>query len=68
MSNLVHRRRRCARIVLHSILCLEGSTPEDRMFILVYRLGEDGDLLKEGGGMLLVWALRARSYKTKAEA
>ena len=30
MSNLVHRRRRCARIVLHSILCLEGSTPEDR--------------------------------------
>ena len=30
MSNLVHRRRRCARIDLHSILCLEGSTPEDR--------------------------------------
>ena len=30
MSNLVHRRRRCARIGLHSILCLEGSTPEDR--------------------------------------
>ena len=29
MSNLVHRRRRCARIVLHSTLCLEGSTPED---------------------------------------
>ena len=29
MSNLVHQRRRCARIVLHSILCLEGSTPED---------------------------------------
>ena len=29
MSNLVHRRRRCARIVLHSIICLEGSTPED---------------------------------------
>ena len=37
-------------------------------FFLVYRLGEDGDLLKEGGGMLLVWVLRARSYKTKAEA
>ena len=36
LSNLVHRRRRCARIDLHSILCLEGSTPEDRglsMFI-----------------------------------
>ena len=30
MSNLVHRRRRCARIVLHSILCLEGRTPQDR--------------------------------------
>ena len=30
MSNLVHRRRRCARIVLHSTLCLEGSTPQDR--------------------------------------
>ena len=29
LSNLVHRRRRCARIVLQSILCLEGSTPED---------------------------------------
>ena len=29
MSNLVHRRRRCARIVLQAILCLEGSTPED---------------------------------------
>ena len=23
---------------------------------------------KEGGGMLLVWVLRARSYKTRAEA
>ena len=39
-----------------------------KWFILVYRLGEDGDLLKEGGGMLSVWALRARSYKTRAEA
>ena len=29
MSNLVHRRRRCARIVPYMILCLEGSTPED---------------------------------------
>ena len=37
-------------------------------FFPVYRLGEDGDLLKEGDGMLLVWALRTRSYKTKAEA
>ena len=37
-------------------------------FIPVYRLGEDGDLKKEGGGKLSVWALRARSYKNKAEA
>ena len=37
-------------------------------FISVYRLGEDGDLKNEGGGMISVWALRARSYKTKAEA
>ena len=37
-------------------------------FISVYRLGEDGDLLKEGDGRLSVWALRARSYKTRAEA
>ena len=36
-------------------------------FIPVYRLGEDGDLKNEGGGMLLVWALRARSYMTEAE-
>ena len=26
MSNLVHRRRRCARIDLYTRLCLEGST------------------------------------------
>ena len=38
-----------------------------KMFIPVYRLGEDGDLKNEGDGMLLVWVLRARSYKTKAE-
>ena len=29
MSNLVHRRRRCARIVHTQYCCLEGSTPED---------------------------------------
>ena len=38
------------------------------MVFSVYRLGEDGDLKNEGGDMLLVWALRTRSYKTKAEA
>ena len=37
------------------------------MFILVYRLGEDGYLKNEGNGMLSVWALKASSYKTKAE-
>ena len=44
------------------------ATCKAKWFFPVYRLGEDGDLLKEGGGMLLVWALRARSYKTRAEA
>ena len=34
----------------------------------VYRLEEDVSLLKEGGVRLSVWALRACSYKTKAEA
>ena len=38
MSNLVHRRRRCARMVLHSILCLEGSTPQDRCLSLLIAL------------------------------
>ena len=33
----------------------------------VYRLEEDGGLLKEGGVGLQVGALRACSYKTKAE-
>ncbi len=40
---------------------------QGKTFFPVYRLGEDGDLKNEGGGMLSVWALRARSYKTKAE-
>ena len=45
------------------------STCKAKWFISVYRLGEDGGLhYNEGGGMLLIWALRARSYKTRAEA
>ena len=44
------------------------ATCKAKRFFLVYRLGEDGDLLKEGDGRLSVWALRARSYKTRAEA
>ena len=53
MSNRGQRPRTRA---LPQILCLEGSTPEDRLyktatckaerFISVYRLGEDGDLLQ----------------------
>ena len=34
----------------------------------VYRLEEDDSLLKEGSVRLSLWALRACSYKAKAEA
>ena len=34
----------------------------------VYRLEEDVSILKEGGVMLSLLALRTRSYKNKAEA
>ena len=34
---------------------------------LFIALGRMVTFCKEGGGMLLVWALRARSYKTRAE-
>ena len=45
------------------------ATCKAKWFISVYRLGEDGGLHYNGGdGMLLVWALRVRSYKTRAEA
>ena len=44
------------------------ATCKAKWFIPVYRLGEVGDLKNEGGGMILVWAIRARSYKTRAEA
>ena len=45
------------------------STCKAKWFIPVYRLGEDGGLhLYEGADMLLIWLLRACSYKTKAEA
>ncbi|MDD6774426.1 MAG: hypothetical protein PUD98_02300, partial [Bacteroidales bacterium] len=37
-------------------------------FISVYRLEENGSLLKEGTGDAVGWALRACSYKTKTEA
>ena len=43
-------------------------TPKVARFYPVYRLEEDDSLLQEGGVRLAVWALRARSYKTRAEA
>ena len=49
-------------------ICLEGSTPEDGCLSLFIALARMVTFYKEGGGMLSVWALRARSYKTKAEA
>ena len=56
MSNLVHRRRRCARIVPHSILLPGGQYARGQGFILVYRLAMDarprrGD---DGGGWLKI--------------
>ena len=38
------------------------------VYFHVYRLEEDGSVLKEGGVRLTVKALRTRSYKNKAEA
>ena len=46
MSNLVHRRRRCARIVLHSILLPGGQYATGQGFILVYRLAIDARTLE----------------------
>ena len=46
-----------------------NATCKGKGFISVYRLGEDGGLhFNEGADILLIWALRARSYKTRAEA
>ena len=46
---------------MYSILPTKGLFP-------VYRLEEDGSVLKEGGVRLTVKALRTRSYKNKSEA
>ena len=40
----------------------------EKVYFHVYRLEEDGSVLKEGGVRLTVKALRTRSYKNKAEA
>ena len=61
---------------------LQGHKPREsnKLFDLFYRrrtgnglslfiaLGRMVTFCKEGGGVLSVWALRTRSYKTKAEA
>ncbi|MDY3099644.1 MAG: hypothetical protein SOW60_09445 [Bacteroidaceae bacterium] len=41
MSNLVHRRRRCARIGPYMILLPGGQYARGQVFILVYRLAID---------------------------
>ena len=41
MSNLVHRRRRCARIVNYMELLPGGQYARGQGFILVYRLAID---------------------------
>ena len=41
LSNLVHRRRRCARIGLHSRLLPGGQYATGQVFIFVYRLAID---------------------------
>ena len=53
---------------LQALWCLKGTTPQDRGLFLFIALGRMVTFCKEGGGMLSVWALRARFYKTKAEA
>ena len=40
---------------------------QNGLFLFI-ALGRMVTFCKEGGGMLSVWVLRARSYKTKAEA
>ena len=44
------------------------ATCKAKWFILFIALARMVTFCKEGGGMLSVWALRARSYKTRAEA
>ena len=60
MSNLVHRRRRCARIVPYMILCLEGSTPQDRYLTRRRKsLWLQGSLFCTANGSYFVfWGLR----------
>ena len=41
LSNLVHRRRRCARIVTYMVLLPGGQYATGQVFIYVYRLAMD---------------------------
>ena len=50
MSNLVHRRRRCARIGLHSRLLPGGQYATGQVFISVYRLAIDAKTRKGDDG------------------
>ena len=49
MSNLVHRRRRCARIDSDRILLPGGQYARGQVFILVYRLAMDAKTLRGDG-------------------
>ena len=49
MSNLVHRRRRCARIVPYSILLPGGQYARGWVFIFVYRLAIDAEPCRGDG-------------------
>ena len=51
-----------------ALCCLEGSTPKDKCLSLFIALARMVNFCKEGNVRLSFWALRARSYKTRAEA
>ena len=50
MSNLVHRRRRCARIVTYIVLLPGGQYARGQVFIFVYRLAMDARPWRGDGG------------------
>ena len=50
MSNLVHRRRRCARIITYMILLPGRQYARGQGFILVYRLAMDARTRKGDDG------------------
>ena len=50
MSNLVHRRRRCARLITYMVLLPGGQYARGQGFIFVYRLAIDAKT-REGDGV-----------------